>query len=128
MPIKIFDTSFGIHYNYTGISDGKIVIEAVNLSKKKKIKCRHKFSLMFFFHLFFLRNVAKDICDKEIKDMQIEIVEVGDLPLLNPDIKPFPPSVDAFLEQVRAADCFLFATAEYNYSVTGTVALYTFIR
>ena len=45
--------------------------------------------------------------------------------MANPDLETddgdgFPPEVEAFRARVRAADCFLFASPEYNYSITGT--------
>jgi NAD(P)H-dependent FMN reductase len=47
--------------------------------------------------------------------------------MANPDLETdggegFPPEVEAFRDRVRAADCFLFASPEYNYSITGTTS------
>ncbi len=53
--------------------------------------------------------------------VEIEIAEIGHLPLYNEDLRhegSFPPDVLAFREKVRVADAFLFACPEYNYSVT----------
>jgi chromate reductase len=52
--------------------------------------------------------------------MTIEIVELGDLPLYNDDIRVegYPPAVHAYRETIRAADGVLFATPEFNYSVS----------
>jgi NAD(P)H-dependent FMN reductase len=55
--------------------------------------------------------------------MVIDHVDIPDLPLLNTDMEVdggFPPAVEAFRASVRAADCFLFASPEYNYSISGT--------
>ena len=43
--------------------------------------------------------------------------------MLNTDLETdggtgFPPAVEAFRAKVRHADCFLFASPEYNYSIT----------
>jgi NAD(P)H-dependent FMN reductase len=55
--------------------------------------------------------------------MQIDYVDISELPLLNTDLEDddggFPPPVEAFRAKVRAADCFLFASPEYNYSISG---------
>jgi NAD(P)H-dependent FMN reductase len=37
----------------------------------------------------------------------------------------FPAAVQAFRDRVRDADCFLFASPEYNYSISGTDVQYT---
>jgi chromate reductase len=50
----------------------------------------------------------------------IEITEIGDFPLYNPDI-PIPDSVQKFKKQIKQADAILFSTAEYNYSVPGSL-------
>ncbi|CAD6234827.1 unnamed protein product [Miscanthus lutarioriparius] len=48
---------------------------------------------------------------------------MSDLPLLNTDLEAadgaFPPAVEAFRDRVRGADCFLFASPDYNYSISG---------
>jgi NAD(P)H-dependent FMN reductase len=58
--------------------------------------------------------------------MQVDHVDISELPLLNTDLEDgggggggFPPAVEAFRAKVRAADCFLFASPEYNYSISG---------
>jgi chromate reductase, NAD(P)H dehydrogenase (quinone) len=51
----------------------------------------------------------------------IEIIEIGDLPLYNEDLRhegSFPEAVVRVREKVRAADAVLFACPEYNYAVT----------
>jgi hypothetical protein len=59
--------------------------------------------------------------------MQVDHVDISELPLLNTDLEDddggggFPPPVEAFRAKVRAADCFLFASPEYNYSISGEV-------
>lgn len=54
--------------------------------------------------------------------MEIEIAEIGDLPLFNQDLEANPPaSVVRFREQVKNAHALLFVTPEYNYSVTAVL-------
>ena len=50
----------------------------------------------------------------------IEITEIGDFPLYNPDI-PMPDNVQKFKDSIRSADAILFSTAEYNYSIPGAL-------
>jgi chromate reductase len=50
----------------------------------------------------------------------IELTEFGDFPLYNPDI-PIPDSVQTFKNKVKTADAILFSTAEYDYSVPGSL-------
>ncbi|XP_052135936.1 probable NADPH:quinone oxidoreductase 2 [Oryza glaberrima] len=69
-----------------------------------------------------LIRAAKEICEESIPGMVIDHVDISDLPLLNTDMEVdggFPPAVEAFRASVRAADCFLFASPEYNYSISG---------
>lgn len=49
--------------------------------------------------------------------------EIGDIPLYNADVEKegFPAPVQALREAVAAADAILFATPEYNHSVTGVL-------
>src|SRR5450756_143878 len=56
-------------------------------------------------------------------DMQIEIAEIGDLPLYNQDVETagVPPQVRRLKDQIKAADAILFATPEYNYSMPGVL-------
>ncbi len=50
--------------------------------------------------------------------LQLEIVEIGQLPLYNQDYDDAPPAAwVAFREKVREADAVLFVTPEYNRSV-----------
>lgn len=56
-------------------------------------------------------------------DMQIEIAEIGDLPLYNQDVETagIPPVVRRLKDQIKAADAILFASPEYNYSMPGVL-------
>ncbi|CAO2167751.1 unnamed protein product [Urochloa humidicola] len=69
-----------------------------------------------------LIRAAAAICKESIPGMQVDHVDICDLPLLNTDLEVdggFPPAVETFRAKVRAADCFLFASPEYNYSISG---------
>jgi chromate reductase, NAD(P)H dehydrogenase (quinone) len=52
--------------------------------------------------------------------MTLEIATIGDLPLYNMDLqdKGFPAPVTRLRDQVLAADALLFASPEYNWSVS----------
>ena len=51
--------------------------------------------------------------------LQLQLVEIGDLPLYDEDIdvSPAPEAYRRFREQVRGADALLFVTPEYNRSI-----------
>ncbi|KAL6616716.1 hypothetical protein ACP70R_038986 [Stipagrostis hirtigluma subsp. patula] len=69
-----------------------------------------------------LIRAAAEICEESIPGLRIDHVDISDLPLLNTDLEAggaFPPAVEAFRAKVRDADCFLFASPEYNYSISG---------
>ncbi|RLN23939.1 putative NADPH:quinone oxidoreductase 2 [Panicum miliaceum] len=68
-----------------------------------------------------LIRAAAEICKESIPGLQVDHVDISELPLLNTDLEvdgSFPPAVEAFRAKVRAADCFLFASPEYNYSIS----------
>jgi chromate reductase, NAD(P)H dehydrogenase (quinone) len=52
--------------------------------------------------------------------MKLKITSIGDLPLYNFDIQArgFPASVDRLRNEMAAADALLFASPEYNWSVS----------
>jgi chromate reductase len=50
----------------------------------------------------------------------IELTDIGDFPLYNADIET-PLVVKDFKNKIKAADAILFSTAEYNYSVPGSL-------
>lgn len=56
-------------------------------------------------------------------DMQVEIVELKDIPIFDGDelAKGYPASVAALREKVRAADGVLVGCPEYNFSIPGVV-------
>ncbi|KAK6928954.1 NADPH-dependent FMN reductase-like [Dillenia turbinata] len=64
---------------------------------------------------------AEKICGESIKGMQIEYVDISSLPFINPDLEvhgTFPPAVEDFRKKILEADSLLFASPEYNNSVT----------
>lgn len=59
-----------------------------------------------------------------VEGLQIEYVDISPLPLLNTDLEngkegTFPREVEAFRHKILPADTILFASPEYNYSVSG---------
>lgn len=56
-------------------------------------------------------------------DLKLQIADISQIPLYSADVQAqgFPPAVLQLVEQIRAADGLLFATPEYNYSVSGVL-------
>ncbi|KAL5732510.1 hypothetical protein ACOSQ2_032202 [Xanthoceras sorbifolium] len=53
--------------------------------------------------------------------MEIEYIDISELPMLNTDLEvdgTFPPQVEEFRHKILEADSILFASPEYNYSIT----------
>ncbi|NSY46440.1 NAD(P)H-dependent oxidoreductase (plasmid) [Agrobacterium tumefaciens] len=65
------------------------------------------------------RKMAHVLMGLAPKDLNFEIVEIGDLPLYNEDLElETPPAAwAAFRDKVRPFDAVLFVTPEYNRSV-----------
>ncbi|KAJ7524319.1 hypothetical protein O6H91_17G001900 [Diphasiastrum complanatum] len=58
----------------------------------------------------------------EIPGLEVDAVYIGDLPFLNTDLEvngKYPDAVEAVRSRVSQADGVLFASPEYNYSVSG---------
>ena len=55
--------------------------------------------------------------------MTIEVADISAFPLYNEDVRAqgFPAPVETFRRQIEAADALLFATPEYNYSMSGVL-------
>ena len=53
----------------------------------------------------------------------MRIVEIGDLPLYNQDVRAagLPPAVQDFAADLAWAEAFMFVTPEYNYSIPGVL-------
>ncbi|CAM0885063.1 unnamed protein product [Alopecurus aequalis] len=68
-----------------------------------------------------LLRAAAEVCDESIPGLRVDHVDISILPLLNTDLQTsdggFPPTVEAFRDRVHSADCFLFGSPEYNYSI-----------
>ena len=68
------------------------------------------------------RKVALAMASLAAERIDARIVEIGDLPLFNPDIEANPPPEWArFKAEVAAADGILFVTPEYNRSMPGAL-------
>ncbi len=67
-----------------------------------------------------LANALKELAPPQL---QLDIIEIGDLPLYNEDLEGkdiTPPAAwTAFRKQLAASDAVLFVTPEYNRSVPG---------
>jgi chromate reductase len=68
----------------------------------------------------FNRKMAKALIARAPDTLQLDIIEIGDLPLYNQDYDdegtPLSPWVE-FRDRVRSFDGFIFVTPEYNRSV-----------
>ena len=68
------------------------------------------------------RKLANALIKMAPKTLEMEIVEIGHLPLFNQDFEADPPqAVRDFKQRVEAADAVLFITPEYNRSVPGAL-------
>ncbi|MEX3777038.1 NADPH-dependent FMN reductase [Pseudomonas sp. MYb118] len=64
------------------------------------------------------RKVALALAELAPANLELNIVEIGDLPLYNEDINVTPPAAySTFRQQVASSDALLFVTPEYNRSV-----------
>ncbi|GLJ50090.1 hypothetical protein SUGI_1065350 [Cryptomeria japonica] len=71
-----------------------------------------------------LINAATEIAKESISGMEIELLDLSGIPLLNPDLitdDVYPDAVVTFRKKLQEADCVLFATPEYVYSVSGVL-------
>ena len=71
----------------------------------------------------FNRMTAKAVASLAPAELQLEIVEIGQLPLYNQDDDDngAPPPEWVEFQRVRGADAVLFVTPEYNRSVPGVL-------
>lgn len=71
----------------------------------------------------FNRKIANALVGLAPANLKLEIIEIGDLPLYNPDLdEETPPAAwAAFRDKVRGFDAILFVTPEYNRSVPGAL-------
>ncbi|XP_054795750.1 NADPH:quinone oxidoreductase-like [Prosopis cineraria] len=64
---------------------------------------------------------AIEMSQGDIEGLQIEHVDIASLPMLNTDLEEegrFPVEVEAFRRKILEADSVLFASPEYNFSVS----------
>ncbi|XP_021629039.1 NADPH:quinone oxidoreductase [Manihot esculenta] len=64
---------------------------------------------------------AIELSKSSVNGMQIEQIDISQLPLLNTDLianGAYPPVVEAFRQKILRADSILFASPENNYSLT----------
>jgi len=70
----------------------------------------------------FNRKLAKALIPLAAPGLNLEIVEIGQLPLYNQDEDADPPAPwAAFRQRVKQADALLFVTPEYNRSIPGVL-------
>jgi chromate reductase len=68
----------------------------------------------------FSRSIALAVKELAAPRLNLNIVEIGDLPLYNSDLDDTPPAAWAtFRSEVSKADAVLFVTPEYNRSIPG---------
>ena len=70
------------------------------------------------------RKTAQALIAMAPASLDMEIVEIGDLPLYNEDLdnaEPTPAAWTRFRDQVRGKDAVLWVTPEYNRSVPGVL-------
>lgn len=68
------------------------------------------------------RKMAKVIMSLAPSTLNLEIIEIGDLPLYNQDLDDKPPAEWLrFREQIKPCDGVLFVTPEYNRSIPGVL-------
>jgi chromate reductase len=69
------------------------------------------------------RKAAHALARLAPEGVELEIVEIGDLPLYDEDAEAAgaPPAWERFRAQVKASDAVLFVTPEYNRSVPGAL-------
>ncbi len=66
----------------------------------------------------FSRSTAEALIDAAPDSLELEIVEIGDLPLSNQDLESPPPAAwTAFRGPMKGMDAVLFVTPEHNRSV-----------
>ena len=71
----------------------------------------------------FTRKAARALIEVAPGSLQLEIVEIGRLPLYNQDLEGASPPIEwqQFRERVGKAEGVVFATPEYNRSVPGVL-------
>jgi chromate reductase len=68
------------------------------------------------------RKIAHALEGLAPEGLKLEIVEIADLPLYNPDLEEsIPAAWAAFRHKIAASDAVMFVTPEYNRSVPGAL-------
>ena len=68
------------------------------------------------------RKMARALIALAPPSLRLDIVEIGQLPIYQPDSESDPPlEILAFRQRIQAADAVLFVTPEYNRSVPGVL-------
>ncbi|XP_071712733.1 NADPH:quinone oxidoreductase-like [Rutidosis leptorrhynchoides] len=73
----------------------------------------------YSYHTGLIRSAIE--LSESLDDITIECVDISSLPMLNTDLEidgKYPDEVEAFRQIIMKSDCFLFASPEYNYSLT----------
>ncbi|KAJ1413514.1 NADPH-dependent FMN reductase-like [Sesbania bispinosa] len=68
-----------------------------------------------------LIRAAIELSKGAIEGIEIDFIDISTLPMLNTDLEnhgTYPPQVEAFRHKILLAHSVLFASPEYNYSVT----------
>ncbi|KAJ9567584.1 hypothetical protein OSB04_003550 [Centaurea solstitialis] len=71
------------------------------------------------YHRGLLRSAIE--LSESMDGISIEYLDISHLPMLNTDLEvdgKYPAVVEAFRQKILHSDCFLFASPEYNYSIT----------
>jgi chromate reductase len=70
----------------------------------------------------FTRRVAEALKQLQPPTLNLEVVEIGQLPFYNQDLEESPPSQwTDFRSRIRASDAVIFVTPEYNRSIPGAL-------
>jgi chromate reductase, NAD(P)H dehydrogenase (quinone) len=71
----------------------------------------------------FNRMALQAFIERVPQGASVETIEIGDWPLYNADVQAqgFPGPVQAAQQKILAADGIVFASPEYNYSVSGVL-------
>src|SRR6185369_3678049 len=71
----------------------------------------------------FNRMALQAFIERLPQGASVETIEIGDWPLYNADVQAqgFPAPVQATQQKMLAADGIVFASPEYNYSVSGAL-------
>ncbi|KAJ0077771.1 hypothetical protein Patl1_37016 [Pistacia atlantica] len=69
---------------------------------------------------------AMQLVKDSVKGMEIEYIDIAPLPMLNTDLEvngTYPLVVEAFRQKILKVGCYLFASLEYNHSVSRTLLI-----